>query len=310
MSISPKKSLGQHFLTDKNIISKIVESVNVNEDGRVIEIGPGTGAVTAPLFLKHPNLEVIEIDPRSVEYLIQRFPGLKIHQQDVLKTDWNSIGSGTSTPPNSLMNDVQEAVNDTTKKSSSTFADIKTNEISGSGFNGNQTELKRISVVGNLPYYITSPILFSVIDNRHLFKEAVFMMQKEVAERLVAQPRTKAYGILSVQTQIWSNVEYLFTVSRHVFNPKPNVESAVIKLMFNNIVPKVDPIKLKLVIRTAFNQRRKTLNNALKSLLNERFSNPADRQKFADSWLLNRRAEELTPQEFVELTNSLYHNVG
>lgn len=306
MSISPKKSLGQHFLTDKNIISKIVQSVNVNEDGRVIEIGPGTGAVTAYLLLKYPNLEVIEIDPRSVEYLIQCFPGLKIHQQDVLKTDWYSIWSGTSNPPNSLSNDVYGDTNDTTKNDRSRFTEIKTSEIPALSRRESHTELKRISVVGNLPYYITSPILFSVIDNRHLFREAVFMMQKEVAERLVAQPRTKAYGILSVQTQIWSNVEYLFTVSRHVFNPKPNVESAVVKLLFNNNVPQVDPIKLKLVIRTAFNQRRKTLNNALKTLLNERFSDPVDRQKFADSWQLNRRAEELTPLEFVELTNSLY----
>jgi 16S rRNA (adenine1518-N6/adenine1519-N6)-dimethyltransferase len=163
-----------------------------------------------------------------------------------------------------------------------------------------------ISVVGNLPYYITSPILFSVIDNRGLFKEAVFMMQKEVAERLVAKPRTKAYGILSVQTQIWSNVDYLFTVSRHVFNPKPNVESAVVKLRFNSPVPEVDPVKLKLVIRTAFNQRRKTLNNALKTLLHDQFPDLLIRQEFAEKWTLNRRAEELTPLEFVELTNAMY----
>jgi 16S rRNA (adenine1518-N6/adenine1519-N6)-dimethyltransferase len=264
MSISPKKSLGQHFLTDKNIITKIVQSVEMGDGGRVIEIGPGTGALTGQLFAKYPKLEAIEIDPRSVEFLNEQYPGLVIQQMDVLKTDWESIGSSVGI----------------------------------------------ISVVGNLPYYITSPILFSVLDNRGLFKEAVFMMQKEVAERLVAIPRTKAYGILSVQTQIWSDVEYLFTVSRHVFNPKPNVESAVVKLKFDKPVPEVDPVKLKLVIRTAFNQRRKTLSNAIKTLLHDQMTDVDSRHQFSEKWQLNRRAEELTPQEFVELTNALYSDVN
>jgi 16S rRNA (adenine1518-N6/adenine1519-N6)-dimethyltransferase len=306
MSISPKKSLGQHFLTDKNIISKIVQSVNVDDDGRLIEIGPGTGAITADLFEKYTHLEVIEIDPRSVEYLHQRFPDLIVHQQDVLKTEWKIIGSDQLTTAESKFDKTSGSVHSSTNNSYPESNSITNDVINVSGSKENQTRSKLISVVGNLPYYITSPILFSVIDNRDLFREAVFMMQKEVAERLVAKPRTKAYGILSVQTQIWSNVEYLFTVSRHVFYPKPNVESAVVKLRFNTPVPQVDPIKLKLVIRTAFNQRRKTLNNALKTLLNDQMSDGTTRQEFAEKWQLNRRAEELTPQEFVELTNSMY----
>jgi 16S rRNA (adenine1518-N6/adenine1519-N6)-dimethyltransferase len=258
MQVKPKKSLGQHFLTDTNIIRKIVDAVRVPDGGKVMEIGPGTGAVTQFLFQRYPDLEVIEIDSRAVEFLREQYPKLVIHQQDVLKTDWSGVGNSP------------------------------------------------ISVIGNLPYYITSPILFSVLDQRQLFTSAVFMMQKEVAERLVAKPRTKDYGILSVQTQLWSTPEYLFSVSRHVFNPKPNVESAVVRLTFDTPDPRVDAAKIKLVIRTAFNQRRKTLSNALKPILSERFPDAEERAEFGASQGLSRRAEELTPQEFVPLTKAIY----
>lgn len=232
-----------------------------------MEIGPGTGALTRLLMERYADLEVIEIDSRAVDYLRDVYPDLTIHEQDVLKTDWQ----GLATSP--------------------------------------------ISVVGNLPYYITSPILFSVLDRRELFSSAVFMMQKEVAERLVAKPRTKDYGILSVQTQLWSKPEYLFSVSRHVFTPKPNVESAVVRLTFDHstepqentrLDTQVDAGKIKMVVRTAFNQRRKTLSNALKSILVERFPDAETRADFAAAQGLSRRAEELTPLEFVDLTRAIY----
>jgi len=263
VSITPKKSLGQHFLTDGNIIRKIAGAVNRLPDGRVVEIGPGTGAVTRQLILKHPDLEVIEIDPRAIEVLKKEFPTLKIHHQDVLDTHWECFG-----------------------------ADSKGN----------------ISVVGNLPYYITSPILFSVLDRRELFHEAIFMMQKEVADRLVAPPGSKTYGILSVQTQLLCRPEYLFTVSRHVFNPKPNVESAVVKLHFDIPAPDCDLKNLKTVVRTAFNQRRKTLSNALKPILKEQIPDDALRENLIRDFELSRRAEVLTPQEFVGLTRALFNH--
>lgn len=264
MQVTPKKSLGQHFLTDANIIRKIVDAVVVPDGGRVMEIGPGTGAVTRLLYERYPDLEVIEIDSRAAEFLRKAYPELTIHEQDVLKTDWSGLSGGQ----------------------------------------------RPISVVGNLPYYITSPILFSVIDRRELFTSAVFMMQKEVAERLIASPRTKEYGILSVQTQLWSTPEYLFSVSRHVFNPKPNVESAVVRLTFNTPDPGVDAAKIKTVVRTAFNQRRKTLSNALKPILSDRLPDAGDRAAFADTHRLQRRAEELTPPEFAELTRAIYDVSG
>jgi 16S rRNA (adenine1518-N6/adenine1519-N6)-dimethyltransferase len=262
VSITPKKSLGQHFLTDGNIIRKIAGAVNRVPNGRVIEIGPGTGAVTRELIVRFPDLEVIEIDLRAIEVLRREMPSLIIHYQDVLETNWNGFSKDSQDAP--------------------------------------------ISVIGNLPYYITSPILFSVLDRRELFHEAVFMMQKEVADRLVAPPGSKTYGILSVQTQLLCRPEYLFTVSRHVFNPKPNVESAVVKLHFDNQAPQCDLVALKRVIRTAFNQRRKTLSNALKTILNERIPDVGSRESFVRDFELSRRAEVLNPHEFVDLTRALF----
>jgi 16S rRNA (adenine1518-N6/adenine1519-N6)-dimethyltransferase len=262
MSISPKKSLGQHFLTDGNIIRKIAGSLAPLPGNKVVEIGPGTGAVTAELVLKYPQLEVIEIDERAVAFLKATYPDLVIHQTDVLKASWDDLAQSS--------------------------------------------ENKQIALIGNLPYYITSPILFSVLDRRELFQEAVFMIQKEVADRLVAVPRTKDYGILSVQTQLLSRPEYLFTVSRHVFNPKPNVESAVIKLHFDKPAPEADLHQLKTVIRMSFGQRRKTMNNSLKPLLTEKIPDAELRREFSEKMGLHRRAEELEPNEFVGLTNAIY----
>jgi 16S rRNA (adenine1518-N6/adenine1519-N6)-dimethyltransferase len=261
VSITPKKSLGQHFLTDGNIIRKIADAVHRLPDGRVVEIGPGTGAVTRELVRKYPDLEVIEIDPRAIEVLRSEFPSLVIHHQDVLDTHWDGFNTDTA---------------------------------------------GKISVIGNLPYYITSPILFSVLDRRELFNEAVFMMQKEVADRLVAPPGSKTYGILSVQTQLLCRPEYLFMVSRHVFNPKPNVESAVVKLYFDGPAPDCDLKSLKTVVRTAFNQRRKTLSNALKPVLKAQIPDDDQRDVFIKDFELSRRAEVLTPQEFVGLTRALF----
>ncbi|MEX0927756.1 MAG: 16S rRNA (adenine(1518)-N(6)/adenine(1519)-N(6))-dimethyltransferase RsmA [Balneolales bacterium] len=151
-------------------------------------------------------------------------------------------------------------------------------------------------IIGNLPYYITSPILFKVLDSGGFFEQAVFMIQKEVAERLVAKPRTKAYGILSVQTQLFSEPELLFTVSREAFQPRPNVDSAVVSLLPFKEKPDVDIAFLKTVIRTAFNQRRKKLSNALSGLITDHSRISVD---------LSKRAEELEPGEFVILARSL-----
>ena len=157
----------------------------------------------------------------------------------------------------------------------------------------------QLFVIGNLPYYITSQILFSLLECRVHIGEAVLMMQLEVAQRLVAVPRTKAYGILSVILQNYAGVEVLFRVSRNVFRPKPDVTSAVVRIVFREAGDREpNPRLFREVVRSAFNQRRKTLRNSLGSLLEERGC------ELPAGWGA-RRAEELTPEEFVALTNSL-----
>ncbi len=248
MSIKAKKSLGQHFLTDRNIISKIYNSIDAKPDQQLIEIGPGTGALTEFLYSKYPGLSVVEIDKRAIELLEQKYPGLNIVAEDVLKVDWN------------------------------TLIDLK----KGKGV-----------VIGNLPYYISSPILFSVLDERHLFDKAYFMIQKEVAQRIVSEPNTKDYGILSVQCQLMSEPQILFHVSPHSFSPPPKVESSVIELTFKNRELGCKMANLKKVVRTAFNQRRKKLSNALKPVLGDQQPPEFD---------FDLRAENWSPEEYEKLT--------
>lgn len=253
MSFKPKKSLGQHFLKDPNMIEKIVNAVEAAKTDRIIEIGPGTGALTQLLLDRFEDVHAIELDERAAVHLKEEFPDLIIHQQDVLKVNWSELKSETG----------------------------------------------GTHVIGNLPYYITSPILFSLLSNRYLFEDALLMMQKEVAERLVAETRTKAYGILSVQTQLMSSVEILFDVSRHVFSPQPNVDSAMVRLTFDKGKLKCSEKHMKQVVRTAFNQRRKKMSNALKPLI----------QKYKpENFDLSRRAEELPPEEYEMLTVHLEQN--
>jgi len=238
MSFKTKKSLGQHFLTDNNIIQKIVESIKAEKNDRIIEIGPGTGALTKYLAQKYNDVHVIEIDERAVKVLEDEIEGITIHQQNVLKVDWNELVSKTG----------------------------------------------KTYVIGNLPYYITSPILFSLLEFRHLFEDAILMMQKEVAERLVGVPSTKAYGILSVQTQLMSSAEILFDVSPYSFSPPPKVNSSVIRLTFDKPPMECSDTNLKTVVRTAFNQRRKKISNSLKPVLGDYQPEGYDFDQRPENW--------------------------
>lgn len=218
--LRPKKSLGQHFLHDQGVIHKIADAVSVAEGGRVVEIGPGTGALTGELVRRFDRLTAIEIDRRVIADLREQYPNLDLIQQDILKVDWDS-----------LLNKGEP-----------------------------------VAVVGNLPYYITSQILFSLLEQRSRLECAVLMMQKEVAARLVSSPGTKEYGILSVQTQLMSRPELLFDVAPGAFNPPPRVTSSVVRLHFDRPSLACRDNSLKQVVRTAFQQRRKKLSNSLAPL--------------------------------------------
>lgn len=245
-----KKSLGQHFLKDGNMIRKIVDNIDAQPDDKVIEIGPGAGALTDYLVQRFSNLTVIEIDQRMVELLSVKYPGLDIVEKDILKYDW---------------------------------ADIINSD-------------KPIHVIGNLPYYITSQILFAILEQRAHISSALLMMQKEVADRIVASSGSKVYGILSVQCQLMSSPEILFDVPPSVFIPPPSVESSVVKFIFDKPNLACSDSNLKTVVRMAFNQRRKKLSNALKRLETEL---PASEFDFS------LRAEALPPAMYEKLTARL-----
>jgi 16S rRNA (adenine1518-N6/adenine1519-N6)-dimethyltransferase len=157
------------------------------------------------------------------------------------------------------------------------------------------------AIIGNFPYNISSQILFKVYDHRNLVDEVVGMFQKEVAIRIASGPGNKDYGILSVLMQAFYTIEYLFTVNENEFNPPPNVKSGVIRLVRNEVKQLAcDEIKFKLVVKTGFNQRRKTLRNALGSLA-------SSKEQLADP-VFNKRAEQLSVGEFVGITNILFHH--
>ncbi len=248
--VRPKKHLGQHFLTDKNIAAKIAGCLTLNLPV-VCEIGPGTGILTTELLNEETTkkLHLIEIDEESVEYLKTHFENEKmiIHQADFLKFPLENI----TTEPT--------------------------------------------AIIGNFPYNISSQIFFRVLEYRNQIPEVAGMIQKEVAERIAAGPGSKTYGILSVLLQTWYEIKYCFTVHEHVFVPPPKVKSAVIHLKRNDTNKiNCDERLYFIVIKTAFNQRRKTLRNALKPLVTV---------IMPEHPLLTKRAEQLSVEQFIELTN-------
>ena len=260
--LQPKKSLGQNFLQDPNLIHKIVGTLDAPRSAPVVEIGPGLGALTEPLQQRFDHVTALEVDERMVTHLRQARPDLDVRHTDVLDVDWAALRE----------------------------------EHGG----------ERLHVIGNLPYYITTPILFGLLDARAHLAEAVLMMQLEVAQRLVAGPGSKTYGGPSVLVQLLSEPRLAFKVSKHVFFPKPDVTSAIVHLRFRE---DADPTRgvpvehVREVVRTAFNQRRKMLRNSLSALADR------DGAVLPERWS-TRRPEKLSPKDFVELARALYTTSG
>ena len=225
-----RKRFGQNFLHDPGIIGRIVKAVMPRPDQTLIEIGPGQGAITAPLLDTASKLTAIEIDRDLAAMLRTRFahyPGFRLIERDVLKVNFADLGDGHAVAPASLR------------------------------------------ILGNLPYNISTPLLFHLLDYRELISDMVFMLQLEVVDRLAAMPGHPDYGRLSVMMQYHCKVEKLFTVPAGAFRPQPKVESAIVKLAPWRPLPHParNPDTLSRVVRTAFSQRRKTLRNTLKTLL-------------------------------------------
>lgn len=264
-----KKSLGQNFLVDQNILNKIVDAAGLDSAKGALEIGPGIGALTEKLAQKAGAVTAVEIDQRLIpilEEVLAPYPRVKVHHADVLKTDLAAL------------------------------------------FQSDFDSVTKVSVVANLPYYVTTPILMRLLEEKLPLENIVVMIQKEVADRMAASPGKKDYGSLSIAVQYYSIPELVCIVPRTVFIPQPNVESAVIRLSVRERPP-VDVTNENHffeVVQASFAQRRKTISNNLKS----RFF-PKDGRERLDGLLQeagiepSRRGETLSIQEFATLSNVL-----
>ena len=250
-----KKSLGQHFLHDHNILNKIVAAIAPQADDLMVEIGPGLGALTRPLLERIKHLHVVEFDRDLVPRLRAEFPAeqLTVHECDALKFDFASLG-------------------------------------------------ENLRVVGNLPYNISSPLLFHLADYAERIKDMHFMLQKEVVDRMAAQPDTADYGRLSVMLQARFRVAKLFTVPPGAFNPPPKVDSAIVRLapLPPEAIAYRDARAFAEVVARAFGQRRKTLRNTLKGLVDAAGMEAAGIDP-------GRRGETLSVAEFAKLAELAEH---
>lgn len=269
------KSLGQNFLTDKNIIDKIIEESFITKDDLVIEIGPGIGVLTAEAAAAAGKVIAIEIDKNLIPILgetLKDYQNIEILNQDILKTDLNQI--------------------------------ISDNAV----INGKP--LKAVRIIGNLPYYITTPIIMKILEDGVKADSITVMMQKEVADRIKAKAGTKAYGALSVAVQYYCDAVHVANVPKEVFVPAPKVDSTVIRLD----ILKSKPVELKdekvffQCIKSGFGQRRKTMLNSLTGVSG--LSKTQVGEIMADINIDSvRRAETMNIEEFAKLANAVYDRV-
>ncbi|MGB5299783.1 MAG: 16S rRNA (adenine(1518)-N(6)/adenine(1519)-N(6))-dimethyltransferase RsmA [Thiogranum sp.] len=251
-----RKRFGQNFLHDPLVIQRIVQAINPRPGERLVEIGPGQGAITLPLLKACQHLEVVELDRDLIQPLAEKTATageLVIHQQDALRFDFRSLANG-----------------------------------------------ERLRTVGNLPYNISTPLLFHLIEQSDVIQDMHFMLQKEVVDRMAAAPGSGDYGRLSVMVQYHCRVEPLFRVGPGAFKPAPKVDSAFVRLIPWPEPP--FPVKntgdLTVLVRQAFSQRRKTLRNALKHLLSEQEIKATGTDPSA-------RPETISLEQYVALANQL-----
>jgi 16S rRNA (adenine1518-N6/adenine1519-N6)-dimethyltransferase len=246
-----KKSLGQHFLKDQDILRRIAEAIgDLKVYARVIEIGPGQGALTRHLTKGRPaNLWLIELDDRWAAYQKEHNPWMedRVVHKDFLQADLTQL------------------------------LEYPTH------------------IVGNFPYNISSQIIFTIIDHRDKITAMTGMFQKEVGVRIAATPGSKDYGVPSILTQAYYNVEYLFDVPPESFDPPPKVMSGVIRLTRKSESLQCDEVLFKRIVKQAFTQRRKTMRNSLKDILSQK--------NISDNVIFDKRPEQLSLKDFEALTN-------
>jgi 16S rRNA (adenine1518-N6/adenine1519-N6)-dimethyltransferase len=260
--VKAKKYLGQHFLKDEKIAKRIAETLSMDGYTNVLEIGPGTGVLTKYLLQRSANLIAMELDEESIIYLNHSF---QLEHNEILQQ-------------NSSLEIIQA---DFLKYNLSTL-------FSNEPF----------AIIGNFPYNISTQIVFRLLEVRDRVPEFSGMFQKEVAQRICAKEGSKTYGILSVLVQAFYHAEYLFTVNPEVFDPPPKVDSGVLRLLRKeDFILDCDEKLFFRVVKTGFNQRRKTLRNSLKIFnLSENLKEDA---------IFDRRPEELAVDQFIALTKKI-----
>jgi 16S rRNA (adenine1518-N6/adenine1519-N6)-dimethyltransferase len=252
-----RKRFGQHFLTDRGIIEDIIQTINPKAGEPMVEIGPGLAAMTQPLVERLGHLTVIELD-RDLARQLQAHPQLKVVEADVLKVDFSVLAK-------SMVSQAQPP--------------------------------SKIRVVGNLPYNISTPILFHLLDAVAVIEDQHFMLQKEVVDRMVAKPCTSDYGRLSVMLQWRYAMENVLMVPPNCFDPPPRVNSAIVRMVPHAEPAVLDVKLLSEIVQVAFSQRRKLMRHTLGQWLQAR--------GFAGQFSVQRRAEEVSVQEYVALVQAL-----
>jgi 16S rRNA (adenine1518-N6/adenine1519-N6)-dimethyltransferase len=255
-----RKRFGQHFLTDGGIIDAIVDAIHPESGQPMVEIGPGLAALTQPLVERLGHLTVIELD-RDLAVRLREHPHLSVVESDVLKVDFRALA---------------------------------TQMLAKAPSTGSTTQIR---VVGNLPYNISTPILFHLLAQVDVIEDQHFMLQKEVIDRMVAKPATSDYSRLSVMLQWRYEMTNVLFVPPESFEPPPRVDSAVVRMVPLPEPPLVNVKTLETLVQVAFSQRRKILRNTLGKWLDEK--------GFAGQFDVQRRAEEVPVAEFVALAQAV-----
>jgi 16S rRNA (adenine1518-N6/adenine1519-N6)-dimethyltransferase len=265
-----RKRFGQHFLTDSAIIDGIVDAIHPLPGQSMVEIGPGLAALTQPLVERLGQLTVIELD-RDLAVRLREHPHLHVIESDVLKVDFETLCASMDAAPKSAKEDLSD----------------QQRVVTGS----------KLRVVGNLPYNISTPILFHLLDQVDVIEDQHFMLQKEVIDRMVASPCTSDYSRLSVMLQWRYEMANILFVPPSSFDPPPRVDSAIVRMIPFSTPPDLDVKTLSTLVQVAFSQRRKILRNTLGRWLDE--------QAFSGHFDLQRRAEEVPVSEYVQLVQLL-----
>lgn len=260
----PRKRFGQHFLVDPSVLADIVREVSPRPGDRMVEIGPGLGALTRPLVEQLGRLIVVELD-RDLAARLRGQAGVTVVEGDVLKVDFAALAASMSLSQGAAVADSQCAG-------------------------------AKLRLVGNLPYNISSPILFHLLAFAAIIQDQHFMLQLEVVNRMVAKPATSAYGRMSVMLQWRYEMERLLLIGPQAFEPAPRVQSAVVRMTPRDRPLLVEVDRLSDIVRVAFSQRRKLLRHTLGRWLEE--------QGYQGSFNLQRRAEEVSVEEYLALAGA------